>query len=200
MRTLPLVLASGSPRRRELLEQVAVRFEVRVPDVDEAQRPDEDPAAYVTRLAGDKASAVLQRWNDAHAGPVVVLAADTTVELDGECLGKPVDATDAAAMLARLSGRTHRVITGVAVHTVTDHTEQFALSTEVRMTQLSLAAIDWYVSTGEPLDKAGAYAIQGAGGLFVSTIVGSYSNVVGLPLAETLAVLQRAGLTGVPGR
>ncbi|MFN0026996.1 MAG: Maf family protein [Acidimicrobiales bacterium] len=195
-----LVLASGSPRRRELLERVGLRFAVRVPDVDEDQRPHEDPAAYVTRLAADKALAVLQRWNDAEAGPAVVVGADTTVELDGRCLGKPADADDAAVMLARLSGRTHCVLTGVAVLTTTGHTERFALRTEVRMVPLSAAAIDWYVATGEPFDKAGAYAIQGAGGAFVAAIVGSYSNVVGLPLAETLHALQRAGLAGVPGR
>ncbi len=170
-----------------------------MPDVDETLRPGEEPAAYVTRLAGEKGDAVLHRWCLAHAGPMVVLAADTTVELDGQCLGKPADASDAAAMLARLSGRAHRVFTGVAVRTADGHAEQFALSTEVQLVPLSRAAIDWYVATGEPLDKAGAYAIQGAGGAFVAAIIGSYSNVVGLPLAETLDALHRAGLSGVPG-
>lgn len=178
------VLASASPRRRQLLEQLGLTFSVHPADIDESVRPGEAPAAYVARLAAEKAAAV------AGAGPgLVVLAADTTVDLEGEIFGKPGDGLEAAAMLRRLSGRTHLVHTGVAVNA-----EVFVVCSEVRLIELTESAIEWYVSTGEPLDKAGAYAIQGAGGAFVAAINGSFSGVVGLPLVETLAALRRAGV------
>ena len=180
------MLASASPRRRQLLEQLGLTFSVHPADIDESVRPGEAPAAYVARLAAEKAAAVAV----AVAGPgLVVLAADTTVDLEGEIFGKPGDGLEAAAMLRRLSGRTHLVHTGVAVNA-----EVFVVRSEVRLIELTERAIEWYVGTGEPLDKAGAYAIQGAGGAFVAAINGSFSGVVGLPLVETLAALRRAGV------
>lgn len=176
------MLASASPRRRQLLEQLGLTFSVHPADIDESVRPGEAPAAYVARLAAEKAVAVASPGR-------VVLAADTTVDLEGEIFGKPGDGLEAAAMLRRLSGRTHLVHTGVAVNA-----EVFVVCSEVRLIELTESAIEWYVSTGEPLDKAGAYAIQGAGGAFVAAINGSFSGVVGLPLVETLAALRRAGV------
>ncbi|MGD9755822.1 MAG: nucleoside triphosphate pyrophosphatase [Acidimicrobiia bacterium] len=182
-----LILASASPRRRALLEPFC-SFEVRPADLDESVLPGEDARRYVERLARDKARAV-----GAHRAPPVVLAADTTVALDGEIFAKPDDAAHAARMLAALSGRTHEVHTGVAVARA-EGSESFVVTTEVTFAALTEAMIHWYVGTGEPLDKAGAYAIQGAGGAFVAAIAGSFSNVVGLPLVETLAALARAGV------
>ena len=179
-----LVLASASPRRRELLGRY-LDFEIRPAGIDESVAEGERPEDYVARLARQKAEAVAR---SVPIGPVV-LAADTTVDVDGSIVGKPVDDADARRILARLSGREHRVHTGVCAGT-----EVFTVTTTVRFVPLSPGAIDWYVATGEPLDAAGAYAIQGAGGAFVAAIEGSWSNVVGLPLAETLAALARAGL------
>jgi septum formation protein len=179
-----LVLASASPRRRDLLAGLGLRFEVRAAAVDESPRPGEPPADLVERLARAKAEAVAGNRDE------VVIAADTVVVADGETLGKPVDAGDAARMLRRLGGRTHRVLTGVAVR----HDGAAAatvVATEVTFTPLTEADIEWYVATGEPLDKAGAYAIQGAGGLFVARIAGSYHNVVGLPLAQLESMCAR---------
>jgi len=168
-----VVLASGSPRRRELLDQLGVSFDVIVPDIDETPFDGEDARAYVRRLASAKAVAVPAEG--------VVIAADTTVDLGGRILGKPVDADDAAAMLRALSGRTHRVHTGVAVRRGPTTAVDVA-TTMVTMTAIGDSALRWYVGTGEPLDKAGAYAVQGTGGVFVERIRGSVSNVVGLPL------------------
>jgi septum formation protein len=182
-----LVLASQSPRRRELLEQLGLVLEVRPAHADEALLPGEDARAYAARVAREKARAV--------AGDVV-LAADTAVVLRGEVLGKPRDADDARRMLALLSGTRHEVLTAVCVrrNAGAPGVELEALvETAVRFAPLSSAAVDWYVATGEPLDKAGAYAIQGAGGAFVLDVSGSVSNVVGLPLAETVDLLRRAG-------
>jgi septum formation protein len=180
-----LVLASQSPRRRELLAQLGIALEVRPAHADEAVHPGEPPRDYVVRVAREKARAV--------AGEVV-LAADTAVVLGGEVLGKPAGAADARRMLAALSGSEHEVLTGVCVRRAGAGLELDALAaTRVRFAPLSPAEIDWYVATGEPLDKAGAYAIQGAGGAFVLAVSGSVSNVVGLPLAETAELLRRAG-------
>jgi len=183
----PLVLASSSPRRRELLRQLGLSFSVVSPALDEALESGESPRVYVERLARSKAAAV-----SAPAGSVV-LAADTTVVLDGTIVGKPADELDASAMLRRLAGRSHHVVTAVAVAGAGD-LEVAVVTTGVTMTDMSRREIDWYVGTGEPLDKAGAYGIQGIGGAFVAAIDGSYSNVVGLPLAETLALLRMAGV------
>ncbi len=183
----PLLLASGSPRRRHLLAQLGLALEIVPPDVDESERPGEMAEAYVLRLAREKGTVVASR----HAGRVV-LAADTAVVVDGRLFGKPGDAVHARAMLRELSGRAHQVVTGVwAVGPQGERST--AVSTAVRFRALSDEEIAWYVGTGEPMDKAGAYGIQDRGGAFVAAIDGSYSNVVGLPLAEALALLGQVG-------
>lgn len=179
-----LVLASASPRRQELLRQIGLTFSSRAPAVDEEPLPDETPQAMALRLARSKASAVLSQAESSE----VVLAADTVVCVDDELLGKPVDAADAALMLRRLSGRKHSVVTAVAVGCGSDIRTAVS-TTGVWMRELAAAEIEHYVADGEPMDKAGAYAIQGRGAAFVARIDGSYSGVVGLPLFETLALL-----------
>jgi septum formation protein len=176
-----LVLASGSPRRRELLAQLGLDFAVAGPDVDETPLPGERPVDLVRRLAVAKAVAV-------DGDPV--LAADTVVDVDGEILGKPADADDARRMLRRLSGRSHRVHTAVALRSG-ERVEVEVVTTIVTFVPLQPAVIEWYVGTGEPLDKAGAYAVQGAGGVFVERVRGSVSNVVGLPLTTVAHLLDR---------
>jgi septum formation protein len=188
-----LVLASQSPRRRELLLSLGLDADVRPARTDEAVRPGEPAPAYVRRVAREKAHAV-----PAVPGEVV-LAADTAVVLGSEVLGKPSGPDDARRMLRALSGRTHVVLTGVhglrpAAAGVPGAEDAALVSTAVRFATLSDAQVDWYAATGEPLDKAGAYAIQGLGGAFVRGVAGSVSNVVGLPLAETLALLGRLGI------
>jgi septum formation protein len=184
-----LVLASGSPRRHDLLAGLGLAFEVRPADIDESH-PDFEPAPmYVGRLARAKAAAV------ARPGEVVV-AADTTVDLDGELLGKPANPDEARALLRRLSGRTHHVHTGVCVHRAVDPVAQIrsdVVDTAVTFATLPEAWIDWYVATGEPLDKAGGYGMQGAAALFVARIDGSPSNVIGLPLDSLASLLREAG-------
>jgi len=181
------VLASGSPRRSTLLADANIDFVVRPPDIDETPEPAESPTDYVVRLARAKAQAV------AAPGEIVV-AADTTVDLDGTIFEKPPHADGAVEMLRRLSGRSHQVHTGVAVGGV-DGVRSAVVTTTVRFVALTNTQIDWYVATGEPMGKAGAYAIQGRGAAFVSSVDGSVTNVVGLPLAETLEML-RAVTTG----
>jgi septum formation protein len=186
----PLILASASPRRRELLKQTGFTFEVRPAHVNEDPYPDEDPVAYVVRLARHKAQSVLAEISsDAPAQSAVVLGADTTVTLDGHILAKPEDAADAARMLRMLSGRTHRVITGVAVASATG-TEVAAEITGVQFLTLTDEEIDAYIATGEPMDKAGAYGIQGYAAKWIPRIEGCYSNVVGLPLGLVSTMLQ----------
>mgnify|MGYP001332349420 CR=1 FL=1 len=162
-------------------------FDVCISAVPEVVEPGESGAAYTLRVAAEKAAAVAAKEPGA-----LVLAADTEVVLGDRILGKPRDADDAAAMLRSLSGLTHEVISGVCLRGP-GVDERFAVRTAVRFRALAEAEIRWYVGTGEPLDKAGAYAIQERGGAFVEAIFGSWSNVVGLPLAETLAALRRAG-------
>ena len=183
-----LVLASASPRRRELLTQAGYAFEVQPAHVNEDLRPGEDPIAYVVRLARDKAQAVFADVNDPNA---IVLGADTTVTLDSHILAKPEDAADAARMLRLLSGRTHRVITGVAVVTAKG-TEVAAEVTGVQFLTLSDEEIAAYVATGEPMDKAGAYGIQGLAAKWIPRVEGCYFNVVGLPLALVSTMLEAA--------
>ena len=186
-----LVLASASPRRSELLGSVGLEFDVVPADIDEAQRPGEAPPDYVARLSREKAAAVVERVG----GKAVVVAADTTVDVDGVILEKPLDDADGRRMLSSLSGRTHLVHTGVTVswspRTRSAGTTTQVVETQVRFVELSARAIDWYLSTGEHLGKAGSYGIQGAAGAFVERIDGSVTNVIGLPLAETLAMLDR---------
>ena len=187
-----LVLASASPRRRELLTQAGYRFEVHPAHIPEDPLPGEKPIAYVTRLAREKAEAVFRDLTDASPKPektLVVLGADTTVALDNTILGKPEDAADAARMLHLLSGRTHRVITGVAVVTKKG-AEVAAEATAVRFLTLSDAEIADYVAGGEPMDKAGAYAIQGRAARWIPRIEGCYFNVMGLPLALVSSLLE----------
>ena len=189
---MPLILASGSPRRHAFLHLLGVEFEVACPDIDESPLAGESPIEYVERLAREKCAIAVERIGKRSTSNVV-LAADTTVELDGEVLGKPDDDADAAAMLRRLSGRTHHVHTGIAVWRSPDIVTQ-VVTTDVTFVELSDDDIAWYVATGEPQGKAGAYAIQGAAGAFVKSISGAPSNVAGLPLAETRALLRSAGV------
>ncbi|MDF2445065.1 MAG: septum formation protein Maf [Moraxellaceae bacterium] len=183
-----LFLASTSPRRRELLAQLGLEFSVLRVDIDESRRDGEAPADYVARLAREKAVAGV-----AAAGEGVVVAADTTVVLGDDILGKPASQEEAVAMWSRLAGRAHRVLTGVAV----GHRERLevrVVATTVRFRPIDAAEMRAYWASGEPVDKAGGYAIQGRGAIFVTGIDGSYSNVVGLPLAETAELLARFGI------
>ena len=184
---IKVVLASESARRHELLSRLGVQFAVRVPDIDESPQGAESPVEYVRRLASAKAAAVLAEPDE------LIIAADTTVDLRGEILGKPADTDDAASMLRRLSGRTHRVHTGVAVRRAG---EEFAevCTTFVTFVALDEATIEWYVSTGEPMGKAGSYALQGAGAALVQAVRGSVSNVIGLPLHVVVELAHRCGV------
>ncbi|MDW3216203.1 MAG: Maf family protein [Ilumatobacteraceae bacterium] len=193
-----LVLASASPRRRRLLTSIGLVFDVSPADVDETELPGEPPTLYVERIAASKARAVVSRTHGPELEHAAVLAADTTVDVDGEILAKPLDDDDARRMLRRLSGRTHRVHTAVfgwgpdGEHAVT-------VTTDVTFARLSEQGIDWYLSMGEHLDKAGAYGMQDAGGALVHRIEGSPSNVIGLPLAETIGVLRACGVAVTGG-
>lgn len=186
-----LLLASRSPRRADLLRTLGVAFAVVDVDVDETPWGDEAAAAYVRRLARAKAEA----GQASYAGDRrPVLAADTTVVLDGALLGKPRDEDEARAMLTRLAGRRHQVLTGVALIDRHGAIVDAVVVTEVEFRPLTAREIGAYVASGEPADKAGAYGIQGLGGALVARLDGSYSNVVGLPLAETALLLADAGV------
>ena len=182
-----LVLASASPRRADLLRAAGIPFDVFPVDVDEDFRPGEKPEEAVARLAEMKATTALASHPDA-----VVLGADTTVVVRGQVLAKPVDASDAARMLRLLSGCTHEVLTGVCLSS-RERRLVHVEPTRVRLAPLGGAEIDWYVSTGEPLDKAGGYAVQGLASRFVEGIDGSYSNVVGLPISSVYELLKELG-------
>lgn len=186
-----LHLASQSPRRRELLQQLGIDFKLLRVEVPERRKAGEDPARYVERVAHAKAQAGVARLDRGEEGPV--LAADTDVVLDGEVLGKPADAGEAAGMLGRLSGRMHEVVSVVWVMNRRREACLHCVS-RVRFGTLDEAAINAYVATREPFDKAGAYAIQGRAAAFISRLEGSYSNVVGLPLYETATLLHRFGI------
>ena len=181
-----LVLASASPRRRELLQDLGLDFLCRPVDLDETPLSGESADAYVRRLARAKAAAAARKGE-------LVLAADTIVVRDGQLLGKPADPEEARTMLASLSGRDHAVHTGVAVHLPPSTTREAVCRSVVTMAALSREEIGWYVATGEPLDKAGAYAIQGLGALIVERIDGNYSNVVGLPLPTVYRLFGEVG-------
>lgn len=184
------MLASASPRRRELLARLGVRPVIRPVDLDETPRPGEPPGTLAVRLARAKAAA---GW-EARAGDTeVVLGADTVVTLDGRSLGKPRDDADAHRLLRTLAGRTHTVLTAVAVRSVSGHLDQL-VATRVRFRELSDPEVAWYVATGEPADKAGGYALQGAGAVLVEALEGPDTNVIGLPLAATVELLRRSGL------
>jgi septum formation protein len=185
-----LVLASASPRRQELLQQLGVQFTCDPADIDETGIPGEAPAAYVERIAREKALRVAARHQDVDC---VVLAADTAVVVDADVLGKPRDHFDGLAMLARLSGRSHSVFTAVCLHR-TGGISCELVETRVEFIPLSKELCEAYLATDEPWDKAGAYGIQGLAGAFVRRIHGSYSNVVGLPLCETWQLLRANGI------
>jgi septum formation protein len=197
-----LVLASASPRRAELLRAAGYQFDTLAVDLDERVKADETPVAYVARLAQEKSAAALQRFaaraQQACRGPerdalhdVVVLGADTSVIVDGEILGKPRDDQDGAAMLRKLSGRAHEVLTGISLRTSAGEWGRVE-ETRVYMTALTADDIAWYLRSGEGRDKAGGYAVQGLASRFVSRIDGSYSNVVGLPVAAVTTLLRGA--------
>lgn len=186
-----LILASSSPRRRQLLELAGFDFTVESADIDESVQPGESPAKYVQRLAFEKAQAVWERHKTEQIDGLIVLGADTTVVCDGEILGKPTDPADARRMLRTLAGRTHQAITGVAA------VSSRGLFSEVEITQVFFDLIDedelnHYVASGEPLDKAGAYGIQGYAARWIPRIEGCFFNVMGLPIARTMALLARA--------
>jgi septum formation protein len=182
-----LVLASASPRRRELLTQAGFTFQIHPAHIPEDPLPNEDPIHYVTRLAQQKAQAVFDQLSPTHPN-LTVLGADTTVTLDNQILGKPESTQDAARMLRLLSGRTHRVITGVSVVTA-NQIQTAAEITAVQFLTLSEAEIQAYIATGEPNDKAGAYAIQGLAARWIPRIEGCYFNVVGLPISLVATLL-----------
>ena len=186
-----LVLASASPRRAELLTQIGVKFSVMPADLDESPLAGEQPEALVKRLAAEKAKAAAQVHKDTEG--CVVLASDTVVVLDNQALGKPNDFADAASMLSALSDRKHQVMTAVSL--LDDNRQKnICVTTQVHFGPLSATQIARYWATGEPADKAGAYGIQGIAGQFVKSIEGSYSAVVGLPLYETVQLLQEFGV------
>ena len=187
-----IYLASGSSRRRELLQQVGVPYRVINSAVDEATLKDEAPLAYVSRVAAAKANAGWQARREPHDAPV--LAADTAVVLDASILGKPRDRGDALDMLGKLSGRSHEVLTAVALRTAAGLDSRVSRSV-VTFRSIEAAEASAYWDTGEPLDKAGAYAIQGRAAIFIAELRGSYSGVMGLPLFETAELLRSAGLT-----
>ena len=182
----PLILASASPRRREILQRLGLTFEVLPTNIDESRLPAEEPTAYVARLAEGKALAV-----GARSQSVAVLGSDTTVVLDGEVLNKPIDLADSERMLRRLSGREHQVHTGVALVLFPERTARVVtVTTRVRFRNLSESSLLGYVNSREGMDKAGSYGIQELGAGLVSEVHGSYSSVVGLPAAETLELLE----------
>ena len=188
-----IVLASRSPRRVELLQRLVVDFAVVPADIDETPHPQEDPVAYVQRLALEKARAIYV----ASEATAIVIGADTTVDLNGDILGQPIDDDDARRMLRLLSGTTHRVHTGVAV--VSSRGEQVeVVSSDVTFMPISPQMLAWYIGTGESAGKAGSYAIQGHGSALVASSTGSMSNIIGLPLAETATLLASTGVEVAP--
>jgi septum formation protein len=183
-----LCLGSASPRRRELLAHIGVPFVVAAPDIDESVRPGESPRQYVTRLAQEKARAVRRAGQH-----LPVLAADTTVVVEDSIFGKPVDKADALRMLAILSGRTHEVLTGIALADSRGVATRLN-SSKVTFRELTREECAAYWETGEPRDKAGSYGIQGFGAVFIETVVGSHSGIMGLPLFETAELLKASGI------
>lgn len=184
------ILASSSPRRRELLTSIGLPFDVVPSHIPEEHQAGEAPEEYVARLSREKANVIAtahpSRW---------VIAADTTVLLGDQLLEKPADKADAFRMLSLIAGQTHIVYTGVTLQNVGRQVRETRVAeSEVRMLPLSQSDVAWYVATGEPLDKAGAYAVQGIGGMFIESIHGSYTNVVGLPLATLFQMMRKVGI------
>ena len=208
MSTYTVVLASASPRRRDLLNEIGIEPIIIPADIDETPKSSESPIAFANRMAKEKAYPIArhvleQRIPEIHkvAHPFAVIAADTVVDLDGQIFGKPVDDDDARRMLRALSGRTHRVHTAVVVVAGTGEAFHDVVTSLVTFVPVTDQLLEWYIATGEPDDKAGAYAIQGQGGILVDKVQGSMSNVVGLPVTETVRLLERAGfpLHTLPG-
>ncbi len=184
------ILASSSPRRSQLLASIGLEFDVVPSHIPENRAEGETPEEYVARLSREKARAIAEkhptRW---------IIAADTTVVLGDQVLEKPIDDADAKRMLSTIAGDTHVVFTGVTLRRIEPvYADTHVTATEVRMLPMTPHDIDWYVATGEPLDKAGAYAAQGLGGMFIDSIHGSFTNVVGLPLASLFQMLRKAGI------
>jgi septum formation protein len=187
---MKFILASASPRRRELLTSIGLAFDVIPSHIPEVRAEGEAPQEYVARLSREKAAAIAEQHPAAW-----IIAADTTVLLGDELLEKPADEADARRMLAAIAGKTHIVYSGVTLlNREEGHRDTRVAESEVRMLPLGTRDIAWYVATGEPLDKAGAYAVQGIGALFIDSIHGSYTNVVGLPLALLFQMLRQAGI------
>jgi septum formation protein len=200
MSTYTVVLASGSPRRKDLLNQLGIEPVIIAPNIDETPRHDESPTAFASRMAKEKAYGIAlglaENRLPGHVRPTnayAVLAADTVVDLDGQIFGKPTSDDHARDMLRALSGRTHRVHTAVVVVSGMGEAFPGLVTSLVTMVPITDQLLDWYIATGEPSDKAGAYAVQGQGAILVDKVVGSMSNVVGLPLTETVELLSRAG-------
>ena len=190
-----IILASGSPRRKELFDQVGVKYRIQAAEVDESSHDGEPPEDYVLRIAEEKARWVAKR----NSSGLPVIGADTAVVLDGNILGKPGTAKVAAEMLNRLSGRTHEVYTGVAMVSHDGRLTRCLNISRVGFGKLDPEWIDAYCATDEPLDKAGAYAIQGMAARYVCSLDGSYSGVMGLPLFETMELILTAGISVLPG-
>jgi septum formation protein len=189
------ILASASPRRSELLNQLGLEFEVVPSGIDEVAQEGETPAEHVRRLATAKAGELADRYPEAW-----VIGADTIVVINGDLLGKPADESEARAMLAKLSGRKHEVFTGIAVMRKSAEINlSEVVTSEVIFKDISEEEMDWYVKTDEPYDKAGGYAVQGGGAFFIKEIHGSYTNVIGLPLYEAVSLLKLAGAIKFPG-
>lgn len=189
MNSPKLILASGSPRRRQLLEQLGLTFAIEPPDIDETLNERESAQDYVTRLSAEKAATVSSRHPES-----VILAADTTVVLGDRILGKPVDREDGIAMLTALSDTSHDVLTGVTVSSGQQRSS-ICICTNVQFRKLNAEEMVYYWGTGEPADKAGGYGLQGIGAVFVESLTGSYTNVIGLPLPETVALLRAYGIS-----
>jgi len=188
-----IILASASPRRAELLRQIGIDFELAPSQIAERPHPDEAPADYIIRIARAKVIAVARKHESG-----LIIGADTVVVLDGRLLGKPTDKIEAEWMLGELSGNWHAVMTGVALYDIATRREAADYAkTLVRFAQLTDEEIQWYVSSGEPMDKAGAYGIQGLGGLFVDEIAGNYYNVVGLPIPLVYRLARQLGYSFV---
>ena len=184
---IQFILASGSPRRKDLLERMGLRFAVEVPHADETLLEGESPGEHTLRLARDKAGLVAAKHRQSW-----VLAADTAVVIDGEILGKPSDREHAFAMLSRIQGREHTVVTAFCIQRADPPSRTCrAVESRVRMRGLTPQEIRWYINTNEPMDKAGSYAVQGIGASIVREVSGSYTNVVGLPLAEVIEEMER---------
>lgn len=189
--TAQIILASASPRRSELLKQIGIRHSIRAVDIDETPLPGESPLVYVERVAAEKSAACRAMWNQ----DLPVLSADTSVVCDGHIMGKPENLQHAIEMLGRLSGRVHQVYSAVSLRG--DHHWQAISVSEVKFRPLSQTEIVAYWHSGEPRDKAGAYAVQGLGSIFIESIRGSFSGIMGLPLFETAQLLAKQGISAL---